>query len=274
MKTCKTCGTALPDAARICKECGAMQEVSTASAKTFSMPYLSAPATVKPTAKKTTAKTPDTPNHAEPETTASPDAYLDPRERAFAKQDRRNKLIRITIGILICCAALIGILYLVFRTTGYEKALDQYVTGRMTASASNYTAIVPERYLIQTESAYGFDRPKIRDTINGYFDYVRQQMEKNFGANVHMSYDVLSEKVSQSEYDIAAVEEKLSSQYHVTLDVTDVATVTIRLTTAGDATTNTETSTLTFYQTDSGWYSMEAMESIKFACENAGYNLW
>lgn len=292
MKTCKNCGCQLADEALVCRECG---EVQTGTAKPaensmFSMPYLSAdvPSNNKKTSEKMPDVSDDTENKAEnskpdesknisgndDEPLTSDENYTDPLEIAYAKKDKRNKLIRIAALIIACVMILSVGAYFLFRSKGYYRTLDKYIDGRTTSGGSNYLSIVPELYLINTETKYDMRRPEIKRTTNDYLEYVESQFESDYGSGLSFTYKINSERTVTDKASTEAVEASILSTYNTELDISEAAYVTIKLTIKGSETQSSETKALTFYKYDGKWYSLDAMEIIQFACENDGYNVW
>ncbi|MBQ8514854.1 MAG: zinc ribbon domain-containing protein [Ruminococcus sp.] len=278
MTTCKKCGAELADGARICRECGALQNTKSSGDDFFSMPYLSAEHTEKPPAEAARSETriKDEPLTKEEQKQEKRriEQITDPRERAFAKQDRRNKLIRIAALIAAIALVLCGVLYLLLRSTGYHRTLDRYVDGLSSNGGTQYLAIVPELYLLEAETLYGMSRPDIRSNTGGYLEYVEEQIAGDYGDDVRFSYKISSETTSDDTATTEALEESILSAYGTSLSISDVAYVSIRLTTEGSVTKTTETKSLTFFKTGGSWYSMDAMQVVQFACENSGYELW
>jgi hypothetical protein len=99
-------------------------------------------------------------------------------------------------------------------------------------------------------------------------------MTADFGSGLDFSYKVISEVTVSDEASLDSLEETILSVYGTELVITEAAYVNIRLTTKGSVTQETENREMTFFKYDGKWYSMDAMEIIKFACENSGYGLW
>lgn len=277
MISCKKCGAELAEGAKICRECGAFQDKAADSSAFSSVPYLSG--SQKKIAPKPAAEITET--KAEKKSEPKPqkekiriEDIADPRERAFAKQDKRNKMIRIAALLAVIVLAIAGGIFLLMRNTGYYRTLDQFLDGRISSGGTKYSAIVPETYLINAERTYDMSRPDIRSNITGYLEYVEQQLIGDYGSGVDFSYKVVSEAVSDEKADTDALEETILSTYGTDLKITEVAYVSIRLTTKGSLTQTTETDSMTFFKCDNRWCSLEAMQIIQFACENSGYQLW
>lgn len=281
MKKCTSCGAELSDAAIVCRECGESQPQSESNDSFFSMPYLSA--NVKPASKpaeksrKDEEKTEDKPAEEKAKKSRLSkdeiESIIDPRERAFAKQDRRNRLIRITALIAAVLILIGAAVYLLTRTTGYMRALDKYVDGRI-SKGTEYMDIVPEIYLIEAEDAYDMSRPDIRSTAKSYLATVKTQLEADFGSGLDCTYKIISERETDSETELDSIEATILSSYGVDISIEKAAYVSVKLTTKGSVSQTTETMSMTFFEYDGKWYSIDAMEIIKFACENAGYGLW
>lgn len=277
MKKCTSCGAELSDAAVICRECGEGQPQSESNDSFFSMPYLSA--NVKPAVRSDAEEHTEEDKPAEKKTKKAKlskeeiDSIIDPRERAFAKQDRRNRMVRIT-ALIIAVLVLIGTaVYLFTRSTGYMRALDKYVDGRI-SNGTEYMDIVPEIYLIEAEDTYSMSRPDIRSTTKNYLATVKTQLEADFGSGLDCTYKVITERETDSETDLDTIEESLLSVYGIDISIDKAAYVSVKLTTKGSASQTTETMSLTFFEYEGKWYSMDAMEIVQFACVNAGYGLW
>lgn len=291
MKPCKHCGAELADEAIICRECGETQplpENKSAFSENidFSMPYLSIETSKK---NKNTKKdkiddknysayenSQENNDNAEDTNTIKDisDKMVDPLERAYAKRDKRNKLIRIAALVVVCIIILSAGAYFLFRSSGYHRTLDKYIDGRTSSGGTNYMSIVPEIYLINAESLYNMKRPNIKSTTNNYLEYVEKQYVADYGSNLTFSYKITSEHTADDTNSIKNIEESIRTTYKTELDISEIAYVTIRLTTKGSVTQSTENKSLTFYKYDGNWYSMDAMEVVKFACENSGYNMW
>ncbi len=283
MKLCRNCQAELADEAKICRECGEIQPAdNSSSSNAFAMPYLSSNITVH---SKPDKKISDQPESKEPvnipetkeekkERKIAVDQITDPRERAFAKQNRRNKLIRIATLIIAAAVVVVLAVFLLTRSTGYHKALDKYIDGRTQSGGTAYASIVPELYLINAEKLYSMSRPEIRSNTGNYLEYVEDQMESNFGSGLDFSYKIISEAVVTDEKSLDSLEESIKSVYGTELVISEAAYLNVRLTTKGSVTQETETLEMTFFEYDGKWYCMDAMEIIKFACENSGYGLW
>lgn len=279
MKTCKNCGAALADEAVVCRECGEAQPgaVKYSENGLFSMPYLSvgeSAGTKKSAVKKSEPV-------KEKQTSAQTDKdddinenYIDPMEIAFAKKDRRNKILRLIALIIACMMALSVAAYFVFRSKSYYRTLEKYIDGRTASGCTNYLSIVPEIYLINAEKQYDMRRPEIKSTTENYLEYVESQFENDYGSGLEFKYKITSERTADDRTSLDTIEDSILSAYNTEVDISEAAYVTIRLTTKGSVTQSSENTTLTFYKYDGRWYSLEAMEIVKFACENAGYNLW
>ncbi len=282
MKLCSKCGAELSDGALLCRECGTAQTADAQSQSSFfSMPYLSSESATSTTNSAQTEK-----KNASAVSNVSPsvadkkkekiriDQITDPRERAFAKQDKRNRMIRIAILIAVIVLAIAGGIYLLVRNSGYHRTLQQYIDGRTDAGGSKYTAIVPEVYLLEAESAYDMSRPEIRSNVNDYLEHVENQLIADYGGSLEFPYKIITETTVTNEETLDALEESIFSTYHTTVNISEAAYVTIRLTTKGSETKTTETKNLTFFKHDGKWCSLDAMQNVQFACENAGYGMW
>ena len=287
MKSCKKCGAELADEAVICPSCGETQALnnnkSSFDNSFFSMPYLSVEKSKESKNKNKTEIKNDTISEDEDNNKKaseknnklnSEDKLTDPLERAFAKRDKRNKIIRIIALIIVCVIIISTGIYFIFRSSGYHRTLDKYIDGRTSSSGTNYLSIVPEIYLINAESLYNMKRPDIKSNTNDYLEYVEEQYKSDFGNNLKFSYKITSERTVNDANSIKTLEDSIYSTYSTNLDISEIAYVTIRLTTKGSITQSTENKTLTFYKYDNDWDSLGAMEIVSFACENAGYNVW
>ncbi|MGN0585577.1 MAG: hypothetical protein ACI4JD_09005 [Ruminococcus sp.] len=285
MKSCIKCGAKLSDEALICRECGEAQSVKSVKSSgddMFSMPYLSANTSAdsgKSRASEKVQKTEE--KHKEEKSISSGDEQtqenaqiIDPLERAFAKRDRRNKLIRLTALVIAVVIILSTGLYFFTRKSGYYRTLDSYIDGMTSSGGSKYISIVPEIYLLKAESLYKMSRPEIKSTTNNYLEYVENQYANDYGSGLLFSYKIKSERSVTDKESIESLEASIKSVYSTDIDISEAAYVTIKLTTEGSLKKHTENDTITFYKYDGSWYCMEAMEKIKFACENAGYQLW
>ncbi len=282
MKSCKNCGAELSDKAVICTECGEVQNTSDNTASDdgfFSMPYLSAAPPVnnknskKDTSTETEKSSPVSSKSVKTEEIID-DKLIDPLERAFAKRDKRNKIIRI-IAIVIACVILISVgAYFIFRNKGYYRTLENYIDGRTSSGGTKYLSIVPELYLINAESLYSMKRPDIKKNTGNYLEYVEGQLEANYGNGLSLTYKITSERTVEDKGSLETIENTILSTYSTDVNISEAAYVNIRLTTKGSVTQSSENMSLTFYKYDGDWYCLDAMEVIQFACENAGYNLW
>lgn len=280
MKTCKNCGAELNDEAVICRECGETQTLSVNKSddSMFAMPYLSANADTgskKSAPKKKDAESSEISDEAISESDSDDnDNFTDPLEIAFAKRDRRNKIIRITALIIACVMILSTGAYFIFRNKGYHRTLEKYIEGRTTSGGTNYLSIVPELYLINAEKQYDMRRPEIKSTTNNYLEYVENQYAADYGSGLEFKYKISSERTVSDEASLEVIESSILSSYNTELDISEAAYVSIILTTKGSVTQSTENKSLTFYKYDGKWYSLDAMEIVKFACDNSGYNVW
>ncbi len=286
MKSCKNCGAELSDKAIICTECGEVQSNSDNTSSDdgfFSMPYLSAaaPAVSNKSSKsnKNDSSTEDEKSSPASSKSVSKDDIIndkltDPLERAFAKRDKRNKLIRI-IAIVTACIIVISVgAYFIFRSKGYHRTLDNYIDGRTSSGGTKYLSIVPELYLINAESLYNMRRPDIKSNTGNYLQYVENQLQADYGNNLSLTYKITSERTVEDKNSLETIENTITSTYSTDINISEAAYVNIRLTTKGSVTQSSENMSLTFYKYDGDWYCLDAMEVIQFACENAGYNLW
>lgn len=280
MKTCKNCGAELNDEAVICRECGETQTLSVNKSEDsmFAMPYLSANADTgskKSAPKKKDAESSEISDEAISKSDSDDnDNFTDPLEIAFAKRDRRNKIIRITALIIACVMILSTGAYFIFRSKGYHRTLEKYIEGRTTSGGTNYLSIVPELYLINAEKQYDMRRPEIKSTTNNYLEYVENQYATDYGSGLEFKYKISSERTVSDEASLEVIESSILSSYNTELDISEAAYVSIILTTKGSVTQSTENKSLTFYKYDGKWYSLDAMEIVKFACDNSGYNVW
>lgn len=284
MKTCKKCGAQLADEAAICRECGEAQSGALKNPENdlFSMPYLSVPESSGSEKNSHNNKSDETENtdteSAEnvnfSDNTNENERYIDPLEIAFAKKNKRSKLIRIIAAVIAGIMLLSVAGYFTFRSKGYYRTLDKYIDGRTSSGGTNYLSIVPEIYLINAEKQYDMRRPEIKSTTNNYLEYVEKQYENDFGTGLDFSYKITSEYTSADKSSLENIESSILSAYKTDIDISEAAYVTIRLTAKGSVTQSTDSSNLTFYKYDGKWYSLDAMEIIKFACENSGYNMW
>ncbi len=282
MKECTSCGAELSDEAKICRECGALQSVKEEfQSDSFAMPYLSSTATVS---KKTEAKSDekisqlakeeDVHTEITAKNKTDMDAITDPRERAFAKQDRRNKLMRITavtVGIIVALAFAV---YFITRNTGYYRTLEKYIEGMACKDTTGYSSIVPDVYLIEAERLYDMSRPEIRSNTKNYLKYVKTQIQEDYGNDVEFSYEIIAESTADDTASLDALEKTIISTYNTDIDISEVAYVSFRLSTEGSVTQTKENKSFTFFKYDGDWYSLDAMQIIQFANENAGYGLW
>lgn len=282
MKSCKNCGAELSDKAAVCTECGEVQNTSDNTSSDdgfFSMPYLSAAPTVNNNnSKKDTAKANKESSSvsvkAEKAEVITNDKLTDPLERAFAKRDNRNKIIRI-IAIVIACVIFVSVgAYFIFRNKGYYRTLENYIDGRTSSGGTKYLSIVPELYLINAESLYNMKRPDIKKNTENYLEYVEGQLEANYGSGLSLTYKITSERTVDDKGSLDNIENTILSTYNTDVNISEAAYVNIRLTTKGSVTQSSENMSLTFYKYDGDWYCLDAMEVIQFACENSGYNLW
>lgn len=280
MKSCKNCGAELSDKTVICTECGEVQASSDNNSSDdgfFSMPYLSAAPVNTKSVKKDTSKDKKKSSEAIAAVNIKDienDKLIDPLERAFAKRDKRNKIIRITAIVVVCVIIISFGAYFIFRNKGYHRTLDNYIDGRTNSGGTKYLSIVPELYLINAESLYNMKRPDIKKNTGNYLNYVENQMESNYGKGITSSYKITSERTVDDKNSLERIENSIYSTYNTEVDISEAAYVDIRLTTKGSVTQSSESMSLTFYKYDGNWYSLEAMEVVKFACENSGYNLW
>lgn len=288
MKTCEKCGAQLADEAAVCRECGTAQPGALKNPENslFSMPYLSVSESSGSEKNSHNSKSDETENSdtesAEEvnysentnEIEKDNERYIDPLEIAFAKKDKRSKLIRIIAAVVAGIMLLSVAGYFTFRSKGYYRTLDKYIDGRTSSGGTNYLSIVPEIYLINAEKQYDMSRPEIKSTTNNYLEYVEKQYENDYGTGLDFSYKISSEYTSEDKSSLENIESSILSVYQTDIDISEAAYVTIRLTAKGSVTQSTDSVNLTFYKYDGKWYSLDAMEIIKFACENSGYNMW
>lgn len=118
------------------------------------------------------------------------------------------------------------------------------------------------------------NRKEIRDCLDGYFAYAKEQMEGDLGSNIEFAYERDQATTYTDEETISEYEAKLSDTYHITLALDTVVLANIRISTTGDQQNITDSVTLTLFKSGMRWYCMEAMEQVEYACEYEGYDLW
>ncbi len=280
MKKCTNCGAELNDAAKVCRECGESQPDTVSEDNFFSMPYLSVENRQEykaPESEDTDKTDGEQKKNNKPVNKLSKEEIeriTDPRERAFAKQDKRNRMIRIAVLIIAVILVIGAAVYLFTRSTGYTRALEKYIDGRTTSGGTKYLDIVPDIYLLEAEELYGMSRPDIRSKTEGYLESVEDQLEGDFGSGISFTYKIISERETDNESELETIEETINSSYGVDINIDKAAYVSLKLTTKGSETQSTETLSMTFYEYEGKWYSLDAMHIVQYACENAGYGLW
>ncbi len=252
---CKFCEQELPEGAEKCPNCGIPVRSS--------QPQESFSAGVKSAYR--------TPEQVQQSDSA---AEVEPPEARYERIERTSRQHR---WIAICCVLLVLILlvsgYFLFFS-GYRAVIRRYVKGRGSMSGTRYCEIVPDSFLSKLSSKYSMNRKEIRDCLDGYFHYAKEQMEEDFGSDIEFAYerdekDVYTDKETLLEY-----ETKLSDQYDITMSLDKVILANVRISTTGDNNNTTDSITLTLFKSGTKWYCMDAMEQVEYACEYDGYDLW
>lgn len=252
---CKFCEQELPEGAEKCPNCG----IPVRSNQTQE----SSAAGVKSTYR--------TPEQVQQSDSA---ADVEPPEARYERMERVSRRNR---WIAICCILLVLILlvggYFLFFS-GYRATIRRYVKGRGTMSGTRYCEIVPESFLSKLSSQYSMNRKEIRDCLDGYFNYAKEQMEDDLGTNIEFAYERDEAMAYADEETISEYETKLSDEYGITMSLDEVVLANVRISTAGDSRNITDSVTLTLFKSGTRWYCLDAMEQVEYACEYEGYDLW
>lgn len=255
---CEHCGCEAPERAVICPECGeilprkqkeepsdpAKQESSASLMDSFSMPFLSAD-----DAEKTEGITTE-----------------DPAERKRMQQEKQSRLIRriVGLGVLVVLILVAG-LYAIFFS-GYKLAAYRYVKGVDYSSGSMYVALVPDAYMDYLESTYSTTRRDVKEMMHDYFIY----WNENYGTEGRMSYEILSSKTETDEASLSELEEKLKTNYGITVEIKKAVIAKITIDDGGTKASENAT----FVKIGNRWCCMEAMEDMDYVCQYDGYNAW
>lgn len=269
---CNNCGASMEENAVRCPACGSPVDAASVSEtepapqpvksaepsdafSSFSMPYLSAEATVK--------------------TSVQAEAAMeDPQQLAQQAAVRRNKWIRRGVALGIVVVLLVStILYVVFFG-GYKKPLYQYVKGMDKQRGSSYTAIVPNAYLEYLEDTYDMNRREVKEMMGNYFTASMEKSEETYGSNVTISYDVLGTTEITDSQTLADYEAQLKESYNVDLSISKAVSVRTKLVYAGDTQSEYYTESLVFLKSGMKWYSLDAMKDMDYVAQYNGYGLW
>lgn len=251
---CKFCEQELPEGAEKCPNCG--------------IPVRSSQTQELSAAVKSTYRTPEQVQQSDSAVDVeTPEARYERMERTST----RNRWI--VIGcILLVLILLVSGYFLLF--SGYRAAIRRYVWGRGSMSGTRYCEIVPDRFLSELSEEYSMNRKEIRDCLDGYFHYAKEQMEGDLGSNIEFAYERDQATKYTDEETISEYETKLSDTYHITLSLDEVVLANVRISTTGDQQNITDSVTLTLFKCGMKWYCMEAMEQVEYACAYEGYDLW
>lgn len=257
---CKFCQEELPQGAETCPNCGI--PVRSAHQQTASVP---APdAATEATSYRTSQQIQES---QMPEEVDSPETRYERIERT----SRRNRVIAICTTLVLLIGLVSGYIYFF---TGYRTAIRRYVDGRATLSGARYSAIVPDAFLSQMTSSYDMNRKEIRNCLDSYFAFAREQMEDDLGTNIRFTYERDTATTYTDAETLATYEEELLSTYSVNMTLDKVVLANVRISTAGNNSNATDSVTLTLFKSGMKWYCMDAMEQIDYACQYEGYNLW
>ncbi|MEE0438860.1 MAG: zinc-ribbon domain-containing protein [Ruminococcus sp.] len=269
---CNNCGASMEEDAVRCPACGSPVDAASASEtepapqpaksaepsdafSSFSMPYLSAEATVKTSVQAETA-------------------MEDPQQLAQQAAVRRNKWIRRGVALGIVVVLLVSIILYVVFFGGYKKPLYQYVKGMDKQRGSSYTAIVPNAYLEYLEDTYDMNRREVKEMMGNYFTASMEKSKETYGSNVTISYDVLGTTEITDSQTLADYEDQLKESYNVDLSISKAVSVRTKLVYAGDTQSEYYTESLVFLKSGMKWYSLDAMKDMDYVAQYNGYGLW
>jgi len=251
---CKFCEQELPEGAEKCPNCGIPVRSNQTQEPSASM--------------KSTYRTPEQVQQSDSaEEIETPEARYERIERT----SRRNRWIAVAC-VLLVLILLVGGYFLFF--SGYRAAIRRYVWGRGSMSGTRYCEIVPDSFLSRLSNEYSMNRKEIRDCLDGYFNYAKEQMEEDLGYNIEFAYERDEAMAYTDEETISEYETKLSDEYHITMSLDEIVLANVRISTTGDNRDMTDSVTLTLLKSGTKWYCMEAMEQVEYACEYKGYDLW
>ena len=252
---CKFCEQELPEGAEKCPNCG----IPVRSNQKESPPIGAA---------MTTYRTPEQVKDAEPIADIEPPEV---RYERLERTSRRNRWIALC-AILLVLILLVSGYFLFF--CGYRATIRRYVKGRDSMSGTRYCEIVPDAFLSKMSSKYSMNRKEIRDCLDGYFNYAKEQMADDLGSNIEFGYERDEETTYTDEETCSEYEQKIADTYSVTVDVDKVVLANVRIVTSGSNQNATDSLTLTLFKSGSKWYCMDAMEQVDYACQYDGYDLW
>lgn len=251
---CKFCEQELPEGAEKCPNCGIPVRSNQTQESSASM--------------KSTYRTPEQIQQSDSaEEIETPEARYERIERT----SRRNHWIAAACVLLVLILLVSG--YFLFFS-GYRAAIRRYVRGRDSMSGTRYCEIVPDSFLSELSNEYSMNRKEIRDCLDGYFNYAKEQMEEDLGSNIEFAYERGEATVYTDEETISEYETTLSEEYHITVSLDEVVLANVRISTTGDKRDMTDSVTLTLLKNGMKWYCMEAMEQVEYACQYEGYDLW
>ena len=118
------------------------------------------------------------------------------------------------------------------------------------------------------------NRKEIRDCLDGYFNYAKEQMVDDLGSNIEFGYERDEETTYTDEETCSEYEQKIADTYSVTVDIDKVVLANVRIVSSGRNQNATDSLTLSLFKSGSKWYCMDAMEQVDYACQYDGYDLW
>ena len=252
---CKFCEQELPEGAEKCPNCG----IPVRSGQTQASPFAGS---------KSTYRTPEQVQQSESA------AEVEPPEARYERIERASRRHRwIVLGCVLLVLILLVSGYFLFFS-GYRAVIRRYVSGRGSMSGTRYCEIVPDTFLSKLSSQYCMNRKEIRDCLDFYFQYAKEQMEDDLGADIEFAYERDETTAYTDDETLSEYETKLLEQYNVTMSLDKVVLANVRISTTGDNQNITDSVTLTLFKSGTKWYCMDAMEQVEYACEYDGYDLW
>lgn len=257
VKKCKFCSEILSEGAEACPACGLPVRSSQQTAAKFS----GQPASV----------------YRAPETIKDTDTVVEvvSNEARYARIEQKSRKTRriVSLCTVLVVAALVTVFCVFF--TGYRTAIRRYVSGRESLSGFRYTAIVPDAFLEHLEETYSMNRKEIRSCLDNYFTFAVSQMEEQLGSSISFAYERKGETIYTDSATLEEYESNIAEAYDTDVDIEKAVLASIRLSMSGDTGSTKDSMTMTLLKEDGGgWFCLEAMEQVEYACEYEGYDLW